>query len=88
MMNFGRILMDMGSVAGSIIRKSPVNTISNLVSPQISRNFSLSTISLRESILQFMHYRGGAPARKARSKDKGKITGHNYLKGIVLKSKL
>ena len=35
-----------------------------------------------------MHRRDGAPERKARSRDKSKISGYNYFKGIVLKSTL
>nr|CDJ89526.1 unnamed protein product [Haemonchus contortus]CDJ98437.1 Ribosomal protein S12 S23 domain containing protein [Haemonchus contortus] len=38
------------------------------------------------NILQFMHYRNGPPPRRSRSKDKSPISGHNYCKGIVLKT--
>lgn len=50
------------------------------------RPFHISTLSLRENILQYMHYQG-LPKRKSRSRDKSKVSGHNYYKGIVLKSK-
>ncbi|XGW04370.1 hypothetical protein V3C99_015494, partial [Haemonchus contortus] len=48
--------------------------------------FHSSTATWMNNILQFMHYRNGPPPRRSRSKDKSPISGHNYCKGIVLKT--
>jgi small subunit ribosomal protein S12 len=50
------------------------------------RPLHTTTVTFYEQLLLAMHRRGGPPARKARSRDKSKISEHNFLKGIVLKT--
>uniref|UniRef100_A0AC34QJ38 Small ribosomal subunit protein uS12m n=2 Tax=Panagrolaimus sp. JU765 TaxID=591449 RepID=A0AC34QJ38_9BILA len=79
-MNIGNVLSHFRSFIGSALTSA---TNSSAFVPV--RSFQISALSLRENILQFMHYQG-LPKRKARSRDKSKISGHNFYKGIVLKT--
>uniref|UniRef100_A0A7E4ZTT9 Small ribosomal subunit protein uS12m n=1 Tax=Panagrellus redivivus TaxID=6233 RepID=A0A7E4ZTT9_PANRE len=54
--------------------------------PLAFRPFHTTALSWRENILQFMHRRDGAPDRRSRSRDKSKVSGYNFYKGIVLKT--
>ncbi|EYC15713.1 hypothetical protein Y032_0036g3313 [Ancylostoma ceylanicum] len=49
-------------------------------------SFHASVCTMRNNILQFIHYRNGPPKRRSRSKDKSPISGYNFFKGIVLKT--
>ncbi|ETN74649.1 ribosomal protein S12 [Necator americanus] len=51
-----------------------------------NRILHTSTNAMRNSILQFIHYRNGPPKRRSRSNDKSPISGYNHFKGIVLKT--
>ncbi|KAE9554327.1 hypothetical protein FO519_002437 [Halicephalobus sp. NKZ332] len=83
-MNIARTLFNLKSFVGSALTSG---ASSSFLTPTVAkRPFHFSAFSLRENILQFMHYRGGAPQRKSRSRDKSKVSGYNFLKGIVLKT--
>lgn len=86
-MNIARSLLSLKSFVGSTLTSGASSSFLMPAIPSvIQRPLHLSALSLRDNILQFMHYRGGAPPRKSRSRDKSKVSGYNYLKGIVLKS--
>uniref|UniRef100_A0A0N4ZPI2 Small ribosomal subunit protein uS12m n=1 Tax=Parastrongyloides trichosuri TaxID=131310 RepID=A0A0N4ZPI2_PARTI len=51
-----------------------------------TRHFQTSMPIMRNNFLQQIYERNGPPKRKARSKDKSKISGFNFYKGIVLKT--
>uniref|UniRef100_A0A0N5B2S3 Small ribosomal subunit protein uS12m n=1 Tax=Strongyloides papillosus TaxID=174720 RepID=A0A0N5B2S3_STREA len=52
----------------------------------IVRQFQTSPPLMRNNFLQQLYERNGPPRRKPCSKDKHKISGYNYYKGIVLKT--
>ncbi|CEF62583.1 28S ribosomal protein S12, mitochondrial [Strongyloides ratti] len=62
------------------------NTLKCTSLTSIVRNFQTSSPLMRNNFLQQLYVRNGPPKRKTRSKDKHAISGHNYFKGIVLKT--
>uniref|UniRef100_A0A914Z7Q0 Small ribosomal subunit protein uS12m n=1 Tax=Panagrolaimus superbus TaxID=310955 RepID=A0A914Z7Q0_9BILA len=87
-MNFTNALLHLRSFVGSALNNA--TTASSILLPSAaSSSFRLlhtTTVNFKDNMLLAMHHRGGPPARKARSRDKSKISEYNYLKGIVLKT--
>uniref|UniRef100_A0AC35GRV3 Small ribosomal subunit protein uS12m n=1 Tax=Panagrolaimus sp. PS1159 TaxID=55785 RepID=A0AC35GRV3_9BILA len=50
------------------------------------RSLHTTPVNFVEQMLMEMHRRGGPPARRPRRNNEKKLSGHNFLNGIVLKT--
>uniref|UniRef100_A0AC34GBR6 Small ribosomal subunit protein uS12m n=1 Tax=Panagrolaimus sp. ES5 TaxID=591445 RepID=A0AC34GBR6_9BILA len=86
-MNFTTALLHFRSFVGTALNSAAkASSILPLSAASSFRLLHTTTANFQENMLLDMHRRGGPPARKARSRDKSKISEYNYLKGIVLKT--